>query len=190
MIMGERVTETCFFLSDRKLRCLAPNSEKTYIISGSIYVCCTNTSKEVNMFQNCNPVCNKGSNLSVLTRDTISHQQTLNKQYLAGGWTNPFEKNMLVKMGSSSPIFEVKTTATYLSCQSPRYCWCRKAQLQHCSGMLTCLGMQSRPSLRSASWGSTTQRALWKTIPSRELTYPTWGSLENHLQKCHFWGIC
>ena len=37
-------------------------------------------------------------------------------------------------------------------------------QLQQCSGMLTCLGMQSRPSLRSASWGSTAQRALGETI--------------------------
>ena len=29
-----------------------------------------------------------------------------------------------------------------------------------------------------------------KHLPYRELTYPTLGSWENHLQKCHFGGIC
>jgi len=30
---------------------------------------------------------------------------------------------------------------------------------------------------------------VWKEIPSRELTYPTWGKGKSY-SKCHFWGIC
>ena len=194
MIMGERVTETCFFLSDRKTPLFGPRQWKNlsiYIyISGQIIIfhqlrfpwnkgisltkppfgvrSCEVAIIWPNVFAVLTPprrwtcfrieknLCaTNGSNLSVLTRDKITHQQTISRWWL----NQPLWKICLSKTGSSSPIFEVKTTITYLSCYHPDIV---DAQLQQCSGMHTYLGMQSRPSLRSASWGSTTQRALWK----------------------------
>ena len=64
---------------------------------------------------------------------------------------------------------------------------------------LLCLGlgcssikeMPAQPNFtRSAREALKASETFWVTVPSRELTYPTWGEKENHLQNAIFGGIC